>query len=278
MKKVLIYCANGYGERVAYSLDDEQYTVTGFIEEKEEKIGKTLLGLPIIHPKDITDTEYDIIIIALPEHEEKIGKKLTDQYNVDKDRIITYGRYEKDIVWQDERVVMLRKCIDILKERNIPGNTAEVGVYQGDFSRRINKFLPDRKLYLFDTFEGFAQGLDEVKAEDTMRFKDTSEDLVIKKMPHPEKCEVRKGYFPATAEGLEDTFCLVSLDADLYEPILAGLKFFYPRLNNGGYIIVHDFESIHYPGVKKAVYEFCADNDISFVPLTDRCSSAVITK
>ena len=38
---------------------------------------------------------------------------------------------------------------------NIEGSTAELGVFKGEFSRFINHYFPDRKLYLFDTFEGF---------------------------------------------------------------------------------------------------------------------------
>lgn len=38
---------------------------------------------------------------------------------------------------------------------NIKGNVAEAGVFQGDFSSVINSVFHPRKLYLFDTFEGF---------------------------------------------------------------------------------------------------------------------------
>jgi O-methyltransferase len=38
---------------------------------------------------------------------------------------------------------------------NIEGNVAELGVFRGDFAKFINISFPDRKLYLFDTFEGF---------------------------------------------------------------------------------------------------------------------------
>jgi O-methyltransferase len=47
-------------------------------------------------------------------------------------------------------------------------------------------------------------------------------------MKYKENCIVRKGYFPETAEDLEDEFVFVSIDADLYEPIYNGLCYFYP--------------------------------------------------
>ncbi len=278
MKNVLIYCAGGYGEKVAYSLDDSEYSVIGFLDEKEEKIGRSLLGKPVIHPRELSLIDYDLVIISLPEHEKVIKEKLTSEYDVIGSTIAVFGRYDAGIEWADERIVMLRKCIAILKERNIPGNTAELGVYRGDFSRIINKHLSERKLYLFDTFEGFCSDRDSVRDVDQNMFKDTSADFVLERMPHPEQCIIKKGYFPSTTKDVIDKFCLVSLDADLYEPILSGLEFFYPRLNKGGYIFVHDFDSIHFPGVKNAVYEFCDNNRISFVPISDKCSSVIITK
>lgn len=41
-------------------------------------------------------------------------------------------------------------------------------------------------------------------------------------------------------KGIEDSFCFVSLDMDLYKPTYEGLHYFYPRLNHGGYIFIHD--------------------------------------
>ena len=166
---------------------------------------------------------------------------------------------------------------------NVAGNTAELGVYKGDFAKLINKFFPDRKLYLFDTFEGFDKR--DAQADRTGKFStadhdfsQTSVDLVLSKMEHKENCIIRKGWFPETAEGIEDKFCLVSLDADLYQPILAGLEFFYQRLVHGGAIMIHDFNNAGYSGVRQAVREFCEKNNIYYVCLPDFCGSAVIVK
>src|SRR5690554_2814099 len=50
-----------------------------------------------------------------------------------------------------------------VRERNIQGSVAELGVYKGDFSKLISEIFPDRKIYLFDTFEGFSQ--DDIEIE-----------------------------------------------------------------------------------------------------------------
>lgn len=69
----------------------------------------------------------------------------------------------------------------------------------------------------------------------------------------------KKGYFPQTAEGITDTFCFVNLDMDLYKPTLAGLNFFWEKMETG-IILVHDYFSEVYEGVKSAVESFVKEN------------------
>ncbi len=170
-----------------------------------------------------------------------------------------------------------------INEAGIAGAVAELGVYKGKFARYINQYFPGRKLYLFDTFAGF--DLKDVKTEldktfsgGAQDFSDTSVEAVLKRMPYPDLCVVRKGFFPETAEGLDEQFALVSLDADLYDPIYAGLKYFYPRLNRGGYIMIHDYNNDHYKGAREAVRKFCSELKISFTPIPDSGGTAIIAK
>ena len=99
--------------------------------------------------------------------------------------------------------------------------------------RYLNRLFADRTLYLFDTFQGFSQNdlADGTEGKHSQAeagdFQDTNLELVLSRLPYPEKAVVRKGYFPETAEGLEDRFALVSLDvADLYKLTLSGLEYF----------------------------------------------------
>ncbi len=177
----------------------------------------------------------------------------------------------------------LELCMSEIKKKDIHGNMAEVGVYKGSFSEKLNKIFPDRKLYLFDTFEGFDAQDVAVEKENNYStgdqdFSDTSVAFVLSRMKNKENCIVRKGFFPATAEGLEDKFCFVSLDADLYQPILSGLEYFYPRLEKGGYIFIHDFNNQQYGGARDAVIKFCSANGVGFVPIPDNGGTAIISK
>ena len=170
-----------------------------------------------------------------------------------------------------------------IRSNNVLGSTAEVGVYRGDFAKYINLLFSDRKLYLFDTFEGFPEIHAKLDAEKGFSsgeqdWSGTSVEAVILKMPYPNNVTIKKGIFPETAKGVNDRFCFVSLDVDLYEPTKEGLKFFYPLLSPGGVIMVHDFNNFGYKGVREAVLEFCREKCISYVPIPDIGGTVIITK
>lgn len=170
----------------------------------------------------------------------------------------------------------------------VAGATAEVGVFKGAFSKLINRKFKDKKLYLFDTFESFdeeefhyelEQG--RVPAEFLKGFAKTNVETVLKDMPYPDRCIVRKGLFPETAEDLEDErYAFVSIDVDFEKSILEGLRYFYPRLNNGGAIFVHDYNNRFLEGVKIAVntYESEVGKLLSKVPLADEGGTLVVVK
>lgn len=184
----------------------------------------------------------------------------------------------------EPRIATLELMSREIYRYNIQGAAAELGVYRGGFASRINHCFPDRKLYLFDTFEGFdKRDTDIDKAENFWiaepdDFSQTSEELVLSQMEHKENCIIRKGWFPETAEGIDDKFCFVSIDADLYKPTIEGLNFFYPRLVHGGIIMLHDFNNAQYSGVRKAVIEFCGRNNIGYLCISDNYGSAAIVK
>lgn len=66
---------------------------------------------------------------------------------------------------------------------HIERSVAELGVYRGEFAKIINELFPDRKLYLFDTFEGFCYkdtALDKSREYSlgSQDFSDTSIEIV----------------------------------------------------------------------------------------------------
>ncbi len=185
--------------------------------------------------------------------------------------------------WDYVRFSSLELVAFEINTKNIPWNCAEVGVYRGDFAAKINQVFPTKTLYLFDTFEWFAQNDLDMEKEKSFShgnqwFTNTTVETVLGQMNYPDKCIVKKWYFPDTASGLDDTFCFVSLDADLFKPTYDGLVFFYPKLVTWGYIFIHDFNNYEYTWARKAVEQYCSEQWIGYFPLTDNCGSVVICK
>lgn len=162
---------------------------------------------------------------------------------------------------------------------DVPGAAAELGVYRGFFARCINQLLPERKIYLFDSFEGFAE---EACATDTFQaaHANTTIEKVLAILPYPEKVILKPGFFPESLNGLEESFCLVSLDVDFYQTTLEGLRYFWPRIAEGGYLLLHDWGNPKLPGVAKALQDFERENGcrIPAIPLCDVGGSLILCK
>ena len=178
------------------------------------------------------------------------------------------------------RYASLALAITRIEEEKIPGAFAEIGVYRGTTSRFILRCAPRRTLYLFDTFEGFPLQDREPENLEDPRFRDTNSEHVRRILGAPENVVIRRGRFPATAAGLEgESFAFALLDLDVFDPTLAGLEFFYPRLARGGYLFVHDFNSPESnQACRRAVTKFMADRPEKLVELPDVWGSVVIRK
>ena len=161
----------------------------------------------------------------------------------------------------------------------VPGAAAELGVYRGFFARCINMLLPDRRLYLFDSFEGFGENTGASESFQAAHANTTIEK-VLSVMPHPEMVAVKPGFFPDSLEGLEERFCLVSLDVDFFEATLEGLRYFWPRLEKSGYLLLHDWGSPKLPGIAEALHCYEAETGagIPAVPLCDLGGTLVLCK
>lgn len=177
-----------------------------------------------------------------------------------------------DLVRRDMLILQMRSVL----ARHIEGDFAELGVFQGDSARLIHQYAPDRKLHLFDTFNGFdPRDLDVELPVGT--FANTSVEAVIQKIePRNDNVVVHAGRFPDTAPEAFGKFAFVHIDVDLFEPTTAGLEFFYPHMSRGGIIVVHDYNSCD--GARHAVDQFFASRPEVPIAMPDRCGSALIVK
>lgn len=149
----------------------------------------------------------------------------------------------------------------------------------------MHRYAPERTLHLFDTFGGFdpMDLADEIRTTgldaSTSRFAGTSVATVLRGIGHSgNRVRVYPGRLPESCppELANRVFAFVHLDADLYSSTLAGLRYFYPRTSDGGFIVIHDYNA--WPGAREAVDSFLAGKPEIAIPMPDKNGSAVILK
>jgi len=279
--KVVIFGSGQGGQMVRRWLSAES-ELLAFADNNPANGGNYQDNVKVMSPQEALKLQPELIWISVLNREAEAS--ITSQ-------LVQMG-YTKDLIGMSEirrhvdiRLATLRLLADEIRCRQIPGACAELGVYRGDLAREINALLPDRELFLFDTFEGFADEDIEKEREVVSAtkakvgdFDDTSIELVKSRLPHPEMAHFFKGHFPDSAPDELPSLCLVGLDTDLYEPTRQGLAYFYPRMVSGGTILIHDYNSMQFPGVRQAVREFCTANGLAIIPLPDLHGSAMVVK
>jgi len=144
----------------------------------------------------------------------------------------------------------------------LSGSVAEVGVYKGGTARLLAEIFKStgKTIHLFDTFSGMPKSHPTKDKHIAGDFKDTSLEDVLNYLSNYKNIQVYPGLFPETAQPISHlTFCLVHIDADIYESIKHCCDFFYPRVQRGGIIIFDDYGFLSCPGAKVAVDEYFSD-------------------
>lgn len=259
LKAVLFGAADG-GRRL-YGEIAQRYEILCYTDNDSQKWGKTLNEILIKEPSEALQEEWDDVIITSAPGCDSIYEQLRKE-GVPEEKIIT--RYVDAPL--KSRIEFLKSLGKMMEKKNLEGACAEAGVFQGDFAKHINEVYKNKKLYLFDTFCGFDSK--DIVTEQQNNFSDSKEkdysnasiEMVMNKMNYPENCVVKPGYFPETAKGIEEKFCFVNLDLDLYLPTLNGLWYFKDKMVSGGVILIHDYFAENFRGPQKAVDEFMEDN------------------
>lgn len=278
MKKALIFGSGSTALRLLPRVERD-YEVLAFLDNDGKRWGMTVAGKTVCAPSDIHEFHYDAIVIA----------SLPGLYVI-YDQLVAMGvdgsQIDKHYIEGsvESRICFLRNLAQEFCDRDMPGEVAEGGVFQGEFAKEINALFPNKKLYLFDTFSGFDKKDVEIEKENGFsiqgegHLEGTSVELVLSKMPHPEKCIIRKGYFPDTAKDIDEHFCFVNMDFDLFQPTYEGLKYFYPRLVKKGVLLIHDYFGEAYKGNKEAVRRYNEEmgGELTFIPIGDELSIAIL--
>ncbi len=174
----------------------------------------------------------------------------------------------------------------------VNGSIVECGVYAGGglaawlhFSAILEPYNHTRRIIGFDTFEGFPGVHDNDCAKGTSQHLrvgalKTSENIqeeietLVKlhdrnrPLGHIPKVELVRGDACKTIpQYIEDhphvLVSLLYLDFDLYEPTLAALRDFYPRIPKGGLIAFDELNCEELPGVTTALLEELGLEDVT---------------
>lgn len=145
--------------------------------------------------------------------------------------------------------------------RNLQGDIAEVGVYNGGSALLLCRLNPDREIYLFDTFHGLPEVTEEDNYHKTGDFQEASEAKVNLLLDSFDNWRIFPGIFPTdTGKFIANhKFRFVHLDVDTYVSYRDSLLFFYHRMIDGGVIVMDDYGSQYCLGAKKAIDEFIQD-------------------
>ena len=147
---------------------------------------------------------------------------------------------------------------------NVPGDTAECGVYQGASSFLIcqanEQSLLSKQHHCFDSYEGLSAPTkhdgDHWSAGDLT----CGLELVKSNLSEFKSVEFHKGWIPERFTDVSDRrFSFVHVDVDLYDPTFDSVQFFYARMNPGAVFLCDDYGIASCPGATRAIDEFLSD-------------------
>lgn len=188
------------------------------------------------------------------------------------------------MAWHNDQVSEkeTEKILEIAREcLALPGDFVEMGCYKGDTSLLLAEIIRNdarltdgklvekpvekyaKKLWIYDSFEGLpekrtedesALGTDFKSGELFVTKREVKERFLRAGLPVP---VIKKKWFAElTSEDLPDRIAFAFLDGDFYESIRDSLSKIDGRMTEGAVVIVHDYNNLALPGVKKAVDEW----------------------
>jgi hypothetical protein len=159
---------------------------------------------------------------------------------------------------------------EILSLINKGSNIIEIGVFKGEFSKEIFFDCNPSELILIDLFEGIMGSGN--KDGENMEFINLNDHFMSLSDFFKKNQEVKllKGYSSNVLKDLpKNHYDFIYIDASHeYTDVKNDLDLSYQLIKSGGYISGHDYENNRFPGVVKAVNEFCKENNLQIDYLT----------
>lgn len=182
------------------------------------------------------------------------------------------------------------QCVSTVVHEDIPGDVAECGVWRGGATIMMKAVLSvcgfhERQVFVCDSFEGLPPPDDRYPADmgDKLHtFNDVlavPEEVVRANFQRynllDDKVRFIKGFFEHSLPGPIEELSVLRLDGDMYSSTIHTLDALYPKVTEGGFVIVDDFGG-HGNGCQQAVeryrevhrivepYEYIADSGAIF--------------
>ena len=173
-----------------------------------------------------------------------------------------------------ERITELFNSLEHIRTKDIQGDFVECGVWKGGNILGIMEYLQyhqmiDRKVWLYDTFQGMTeptdkdvdyQGNDAIRILESVKCYSPLQEVksVLKNSIFPESCTmIIQGDVLETLQisgNIPTKIALLRLDTDWYESTKIELEVLYPQLQENGVLIVDDYG--HWKGTKLATDEY----------------------
>lgn len=170
------------------------------------------------------------------------------------------------------RLENVRELTQRALDERIPGDFIETGVWRGGCCILMRGILAangdrDRKVYVADSFAGLPPPNPQIYPADAEMDLSVHEELAVSLETVKDNFArygllddqviFVKGLFRDALPELDaGAFCLLRLDGDYYESTYDSLKYLYPKLSSGGYIIVDDFNYL--AATREAVVDYRA--------------------
>lgn len=183
------------------------------------------------------------------------------------------------MVWKNDQVSELetKKILELARESlSCEGDFVELGCYKGDTSLMLAEILrverSPKKLWIYDSFEGLPQKNDADESALGKEFK--SGELFVTKREVKERFlraglpvpMIKKAWFKdLNEEDLPVKIAFAFLDGDFYESIRDSFEKINEKMSEGSVIIVHDYNNLALPGVKKATDEWLTGKRIKTI-------------
>lgn len=174
-----------------------------------------------------------------------------------------------------ERISALRLAVEYVVKHEIPGDIVECGVWRGgSMMAAVYTLLAlgdtSRRVVLYDTFKGMGPPTQEDGADvheqwssaltaDHNRWcfaplEDVKKNLESTGYPVSRIHYVQGLVEETLPSAVHEQIAILRLDTDFYPSTLAELKYLYPRLLDGGVLIIDDYG--HFAGARRAVDEY----------------------